>query len=90
MTEKPKWMSDPLVSHIDTQKLEFLGNLIDAGHGKSQKELMSHIMSIMAQAKKKNLSFTSSEVSTIITAIKKHSSPEELEKIDELMKKAPH
>ncbi len=88
MAEKPVWMTDPLVSDIDEAKLEFLGGLLSSGQGKSQKEMMSHVMAIAAQAKSKNITFSSNEVSTVIAAIKKHSTPDELKKIDEIIKKA--
>lgn len=84
------WMSDPSVAHIPKEKLEFLGELAAGGHGKSQKEMLPYIMSLMKKAKEKGLSFTPLEIQTIITAIKKYSSPEELAKMDEIMKKAPH
>lgn len=90
MAETPTWMDDPMVKHIDRKKLEFLGGLVFNGHGKNQKEMMPYVMNAMKQAKSNNVSFTSAEISAIITAIKKHSSPEELKKIDEIMKKAPH
>lgn len=89
MNNKPEWMNDPLVSNIEREKLEFLSTLVTGGHGKSQKEMMPYMMQTMKQAKAKNISFSSAEVSAVVTAIKKHSSPEELAQIDNIMKKAP-
>lgn len=89
-SESAKWMSDPTVKHIPKEKLEFLGELASGGQGKSQKEMLPYIMTLMKKAKEKGLVFTPMEIQTIIAAIKKHSSPEELARMDEIMKKASH
>lgn len=85
-----QWMNDPSVKHIPKEKLEFLGELASGGRGKSQKEMFPYIMSLMKKAKEKGLTFSPLEIQTIVAAIKKYSSPEELAKMDEIMKKAPH
>ncbi len=89
-SQNARWMNDPSVQHIPKEKLEFLGELASGGHGKSQKEMMPYILTVMKKAKAKNLTFTPLEIQTIIAAIRKYSSPEELAKMDEIMKKAPH
>lgn len=88
MENKPEWMNDSLVSHIDEKKLQFLSELVIGGRGKSQKEMMPFMMMKMKQAKAEHVSFSPAEVAAVVEAIKKHSSPEELEQIDQIMKKA--
>lgn len=90
MEQKPEWMNDPLVKDIDEKKLHFLSDLVIGGHGKSQKEMMTFMMQKMKQAKSEKLNFSSAEVSAVVTAIKNHSTPEELAQIENIMKKAPH
>lgn len=90
MEQKPEWMNDPLVKDIEEKKLQFLSDLVLGGQGKSQKEMMAYMMQKMKQAKTDKISFTSGEVTAVITAIKSHSTPEELEQIENIMKKAPH
>lgn len=90
MDNKPEWMNDPLVKDIEERKLEFLSELVLGGHGKSQKEAMPYMMQKMKQAKAEKISFSASDISAVISAIKNHSTPEELEQINDLMKKAPH
>ncbi|MGN1148161.1 MAG: hypothetical protein ACI4TB_07035 [Lachnospiraceae bacterium] len=82
-------MNDPLVSNIEEKKLRFLSELVFGGNGKNQKEAMPYMMMKMKQAKADNISFSSAEITTVIAAIKRHSTPEELEQIDKIMKKAP-
>lgn len=90
MEQKPEWMNDPLVKDIEEKKLHFLSNLVLGGKGKSQKEMLPFIMQQMKQAKAEKISFSASEVSLVVTAIKNHSTPEELEQIEKIMQKAPH
>ncbi len=89
MEKKPEWMSDPLVKDISLNKLEFLGSLVTGGKGKSQKELMSFFMLRMKEARQADISFSKDEVARVIEAIRLHSTREELEKMNEIMKKAP-
>ncbi len=82
---RPAWMDDELVKGIPQKKLDFAAQLFTRGHGKSQKEMMSIILPMMKQAKAENLTFTQAEINACIQAIKKHSTEEELSKIDKLM-----
>ena len=84
---KPLWMSDPLVSDISEKKLKFLGEMFASSQGKNQKELMSLMMPMMQKAKRENLTFTPQEMNAAIAAIRKHSSQEELQKIDQILAK---
>ena len=90
MSETPTWMQDASVSNIAPEKLEFLKTLVEGGQGKSQKEMMLYMMQNMKIAKTKGLSFTPSELQLLMETIRKYSSPEDLAKVDELLKKAPH
>lgn len=82
----PAWMDDPLVQNIPQRKLEFLGRLFTEGHGKNQKQLMSMIMPMMKKAKAEKLTFTQAEINACIQAIKNHSTQDELENIDKILK----
>ena len=82
---RPAWMDDELVKGIPQKKLDFAAKLFTQGHGKNQKEMMRTILPMMKQAQAQNLTFTQSEINACIQAIKKHSTKEELEKIDKLM-----
>lgn len=86
--EKPSWMSDPIVSIIPEKKLQFLGQLFAQGHGKSQKEMMTLLMPLLKKAKQEGLTFSPQEMSAAISAIKKHSSDEEIKQIDNILEKS--
>lgn len=55
--------------------------------GKSQKDLIRMMMPMMQKAKQENLIFSPQEMNAAIAAIKKYSSKEELEQIDNILKK---
>lgn len=86
-TKRPPWMDDELVKGIPQKKLDFLGRMYQEGHGKNQKEMMSFLMPMMQRAKQEKLTFTPQEMNAAITAIKKHSSAEELKQIEGILKK---
>lgn len=81
------WMEDALVQSIPKEKLTFLSKLFGSSKGKSQKEMMSTLLPLLKEGKEKGLSFTPSEISAAIASIRKHSSQEENQKIDELLKR---
>lgn len=89
---RPAWMEDELVKDIPAQKLDFLNKMFhDAnlrkqsmGPGKNQAEMLRMLMPVIKQAKAANLSFSPQELQAAIAAIKKYSTPEELEQIDKL------
>lgn len=85
---RPVWMDDELVKEIPTQKLIFLAEMFQEGHGKNQKEMLAFLIPMMKKAKRENLTFTPAEMNAAITAIKKHSTQEELTKINRLLDKA--
>lgn len=84
---RPLWMNDESVRNISEEKLNFLYELFQNGKGKSQKEIMAFFLPMMKKAKSQNLDFTPNEISTCIQAIKKHSTPEELSRIDKLLQR---
>lgn len=86
-TPRPEWMNDPLVKDIPQRKLDFLGKMFMESRGKNQKQMMSYIMPLMKKARAEKLTFSQGEINACIQAIKNHSTQEELEKIDTILKK---
>ena len=88
-TDRPKWMQDPSLQSINPKKLEFLRKLFAQGvsqkKSKGQKELMAALLPAIVQARKENLMLTPAEISLAIQAIKRHSTKEELEKMEKIM-----
>lgn len=83
--KRPEWMNDDLVKDISPQKLSFLENVFGESKGKNQKEMMALLMPMMKKAKQENLTFTAAEMNAAIAAIKKHSTTEEVAKMDKIL-----
>ena len=81
---KPKWMSDPTISHIPQEKLDFLSEMFDKIKDKKQNELMPFFMA-MSGKMKNSVKFTSEEMQLIIAAIKRAASTEEQAQIDKVL-----
>lgn len=86
-SQKPAWMSDELVKDIPPKKLDFLQKLFQEGQGKSQKEMMAFLMPLLKKANQEGLKLTQQEMNAAISAIKKHSTEQERNKINELLQK---
>lgn len=80
------WMDDPAVAHIAKAKLDFLQSLVFESQSLSKEQMMPFFMSVAKRGMDKHISFTADEVETITATIRKYSTPEELDKIDKLMK----
>ena len=52
----------------------------------SQKDLLPFLMALAQRSRSSNITFSKEEMNTIIEAIKKYSTPEELLKMNQIMK----
>lgn len=85
-SEKPKWMQEPSLKGISMEKLDFLQKMVFESSRLSQKELMPFLMALAQKSRAANITFTQEEMTAIIEAIKKYSTPEELMKMNQIMK----
>ncbi|MCL2052750.1 MAG: hypothetical protein FWG91_13645 [Lachnospiraceae bacterium] len=82
---KIEWMNDPLLKDIDKYKLEFLQTMVFESSNLSQNAMLPFLLAVMKRGQKKKLTFSDEEMETIITVLKKHSTADELEKINMVM-----
>ena len=80
------WMSDPVVANIDKAKLEFLQALVFESQTLSKEQMLPFLMSVAKKGSDNHISFSDEEVDTIVNVIRNYSTPEELSKIDKLLK----
>ena len=80
------WMSDPAVANIDKAKLEFLQALVFESQTLSKEQMLPFLMSVAKKGSDNHISFSDEEVDTIVNVIRNYSTPEELSKIDNLLK----
>ena len=89
---RPAWMEDELVKDIPDAKLDFLNKIFNDANlrkqnlntGNNQAAMLRVMMPVIKQAKAANLSFSPQELQAAIAAIRKYSTPEELEQIDKI------
>lgn len=80
-----EWMNDPLVADIDRDKLQFLQTLVFESQNLSREQMIPFLMSVAQKGKSSNISFDDNEIEAIASALRKYSSPEDVEKINKLM-----
>ena len=80
------WMSAPAVANIDKAKLEFLQALVFESQTLSKEQMLPFLMSVAKKGSDNHISFSDEEVDTIVNVIRNYSTPEELSKIDKLLK----
>lgn len=84
-----KWMSDERIAHIDKGKIHFLQKLVFEIDTLSQKEKLPFLMSLAGKAKNEQISFSNEEINLIVEVIKDYSTPEEIKKMNQLLKMFP-
>ena len=84
--EKPPWMREESLKNIPVEKLDFLQKMVFESTHLSQKELMPFLMALAQQSRSSDISFTREEMELIIEAIRRYSTPEEILKMNQIMK----
>ena len=84
---KPTWMSDPTISHIPKEKLDFLSEMFEKVKGKNKNELMPFLMAMSGKTKQ-SLKFTTEEMQLVIAAIKRAATSEEQQQIEKVLNMA--
>lgn len=81
------WMQDASLKNIDSSKLDFLQKLVFEMNSLKDKEKLPFLLALANRAKKENISFSGEEMETIIAALKKYSTPEEVRRMDMMLQK---
>lgn len=82
---EPKWMNDPVLAGIDKEKLAFLQTMVFESQSLSPKERLAFLMNL-SKKNRHAASFSKEEMDLIISVLKKNSTPEEMARIDKIMK----
>ncbi len=80
------WMNDPAVAKIDKTKLEFLQALVFESQSLTKEQMLPFLMSVAKKGTDNHISFNDEEINTIVSVIRNYSTPEELARIDRMMK----
>lgn len=80
------WMQDDELSNISKDKLLLINSFLTDTSKMKQKEMMMFIMNVIKQCKQQNIQFSKDETEQILSVIQKHATPDELNKIEKIMK----
>lgn len=80
-----EWMRDDALSHIPHSKLEFLQIMLFESRKLKQEEMLPFFMSVIKISREKNITFTEAEMDSILEVLKEHSSPDELNRMNQIM-----
>lgn len=81
------WMLDASLKDIDSSKLDFLQKLVFEMNSLNDKEKLPFLLALANRARKENISFTNEEMESIIAVLKKHSTPDEVRRMDMMLQK---
>ena len=79
---EPNWMKEECVQ----EKLHFLQKLVFESSSLSQKELLPFLMALAQKSYEASISFSDTEISSILTAIRKYATPEEQLKMNQIVR----
>ena len=80
------WMQDKELSNISKDKLMLINSFLTDTSKMNQKEMMMFIMNVMKKCKQQNITFSKEEMEQIMAVVRKHATPDEIAKIDKVMK----
>lgn len=83
---EPEWIKDPALAGIDKAKLDFLQMMVFEGKNLTPKEMLPFLMSLAKRGKDNSVSFSKEEMELIVSVVKKNSTPEEISRMDKIMK----
>lgn len=81
-----KWMDDPVLSGVSSEKLEILTRILDSADGMEPKQMLAYFISESNKASKNGINFTDAETDAILNVLKADMSPEDIKKIDTIRK----
>ena len=80
------WMQDASIKDIDQKKLDFLQKLVFESTSLSAKERLPFLLAIANRSKEEDIHFTEDEMTRIVTVLKKISTPNEIAKMDQILR----
>lgn len=81
-----KWMDDPVLENISSEKLEMLTKIIEGAQGMEAKQMLTYFIRQSNAAGKQGINFTNAETDLILNVLKENMSQEEIKRIDMVKK----
>ena len=83
---EPNWMKEECVQSIPKEKLQFLQKLVFESSSLSQKELLPFLMALAQKSYEASISFSHTELSPLLTAIRQYATTEEQLKMNQIVR----
>ena len=77
-----KWMENPILSDISTEKMEVLTKILNGAGDMDAKQMLTYFIQQSNAAGKQGINFTNSETDLILNVLKEGMTPEEIKRID--------
>ena len=92
MENNNEWMNDPELKNIDRAKLDFLNQMFiqstsinsTGSQAERQKKMMAFLLSLSKLRKENKISFQKEEVELIFSVLKKHSTSDDIAKMQKI------
>lgn len=78
------WKTNKVLENVDPKKLQIMELLITQCQGKNISEILPNIMTASSRMSEQGLSFTNTETTIILDALKEGMTPEERQRLDML------
>lgn len=83
-----KWMENPVLSDISTEKMEVLTKILSGAGDMDAKQMLTYFIKETNLASKNGINFTDKETDAILDVLKTNMSPAEIKRIDTIRKMA--
>lgn len=80
-----EWMKDESLKDIDPYKLEFLQALVFESSNLKKEQLLPFLMAVAKRGQDKKVSFSEEEIDAIVAVLKRHATPDELNKMNKVL-----
>ena len=80
-------MKDPSLTGIEDKKLQFMQKMFVESKSLSKSEMIPFFMALASKSKRENIQFTEDETKRIVSVLQANSTPEELAKMNLIMKR---
>lgn len=81
-----KWMDDPVLSGISSEKMEILHKIMNSSEGMEPRQMLTYFIQESNKASKNGINFTDAETEAILNVLKTNMTTEDIKKIDMIKK----
>ena len=84
--DSSEWIYDKELAGIDPEKLTFIKKVLFDSKKLKEQEKMPYLLALITKARTNRIEFTKDETERVDSDIRKYSSPQEVQQIEQLLK----